>query len=164
MAAWLVLAAAAQAAAAAPPQPPCAAASYRQLDFWIGRWRVFDTAKGTPVGESRIDTTMNGCAIHESYEAPEAPGGPYSGASYSGFDRKDGKWHQLYVDTNGNVTWYSGGLEGDDMVLTANARGGALVRMTYRKLSGGAVEQVGVVSRDGGKTWSAGYDYTYRPR
>ena len=165
----LLIAAAASAQAAPaptpaqPPQPPpCAGAQYRQLDFWVGAWNVFDTRAGTPVGSSRIERVMNGCAISERYEAPQAPGGAYAGASYSGYDRKDGKWHQLYVDVNGNVSWYSGALEGVDLVMVAPGRGGSLQRMVYRPHPDGSVEQIGTVSADGGASWSPGYDYTYR--
>ena len=140
----------------------CDGPQYHELDFWQGEWRVFDTAKGFQAGTSRIEPIMRGCAIKESYEAPTAPTGPYSGTSYSGFDRKDGRWHQLYVDVNGNVTWYTGSLQGTDMVLSAEGRNGALQRMTYHPLPGGAVEQIGVISTDGGKTWQAGYDLVYR--
>jgi hypothetical protein len=140
----------------------CARADHRQLDFWIGQWRVFDTAKGFRVGTSRIERIMGGCAIKESYEAAQAPGGPYAGTSYSAFDRKDGKWHQLYVDVNGNVTWFTGAREDRDMVLVATVKGGALQRMTYRPRKDGSVEQIGVISTDGGKTWQPGYDLTYR--
>lgn len=141
----------------------CRSVEYRQLDFWIGEWVVFDTAKGTRVASSRIEPIMAGCAIRERYEAPEAPGGPYRGTSYSAFDRKDRKWHQLYVDVNGNVTWFGGTMQGRDMVLEATVRGGALQRMTYRPLPDGSVEQIGVISTDGGHSWSPGYDLTYRP-
>ena len=96
----------------------CAAPERRQLDFWLGEWVVTDTAKKYEVGSSRIERIVNGCAIKESYDAPKAPGGAYSGTSYSGFDPKDAKWHQMYVDVNGNVTWYSGGLEGAPPELT----------------------------------------------
>jgi hypothetical protein len=167
LAAMLIFAAAPAAVAqSTPPQPapppPCAGPEYRQLDFWVGEWKVFDTAKGTPVGTSRIERIMNGCSIMESYDAPNAPGGAYAGASYSGYSRLDHKWHQMYVDRNGNVGLYLGGLDGSDMVLVAPARGGGLQRMTYRPHPDGSVEQIGVISTDGGATWSAGYDYTYR--
>lgn len=148
--------------AAAAVSPACAAADYRQLDFWIGEWTVTDTAKGYQVGTSRIEPVMNGCAIKESYDAPEAPGGAYAGTSYSGFDRKDGKWHQLYVDVNGNVTWYTGERAGADMVLNAEVKTGTLQRMTYRPHADGSVQQIGLMSKDGGKSWQPGYDYTYR--
>jgi hypothetical protein len=105
---------------------------------------------------------MDGCSIRESYDAPKAPGGPYAGTSYSGYSRLDHKWHQMYVDRNGNVGLYVGGMDGPDMVLVAPARGGALQRMTYRLHPDGSVEQIGVISTDGGATWGGGYDYTYR--
>jgi hypothetical protein len=143
---------------------PCSAASYHQLDFWIGEWIVTDTAKGYEVATSRIEPVMSGCGIRESYDAPSAPGGAYAGTSYSAYDRNDGKWHQFYVDVNGNATWYSGGMEGADMVLNAPGKNGALQRMTYRPHEDGSVEQIGVVSKDGGKTWQPGYDYTYRKK
>ena len=156
------LAQATPAPAAPPPPPNCAAPQYRQLDFWAGDWNVFDTASGARVGTSRIERIMGDCAIRESYDSPEAPSGPYSGTSYSGYDRKDGKWHQLYVDVNGSVTWYTGGLDGADLVMTAPVRSGAIQRMTYRPHEDGSVEQIGVISADGGKSWAPGYDYTYR--
>ncbi|MBV8687361.1 MAG: hypothetical protein JOZ90_12940 [Alphaproteobacteria bacterium] len=167
-----LLAAAAAASLAAQPAPapttprpaPCGGPAYRQLDFWVGRWTVYDTAKGYKVGTSRIERAMNGCAIRESYDAPRAPGGAYAGASYSGYSRLDAKWHQMYVDVNGNVSLYAGGMEGADMILIASGRDGALQRMTYRPLADGSVRQIGIVSTDGGRTWKPGYDYTYRRR
>jgi hypothetical protein len=156
------LAQAAPAASVPAQPPPCAGAQYRQLDFWVGAWDVFDTAAGSPVGSSRIERVMNGCAISERYDAPQAPGGAYAGVSYSGYDRKDGKWHQLYVDVNGNVSWHTGGLEGSDLVMVAAGRGTRLQRMTYRPHADGSVQQIGTVSADGGRSWSPGYDYTYR--
>lgn len=153
-----------QAAPAPAARPNCSAANHRELDFWVGEWEVFDTAQGYRVGGSRVERIMGGCGIRESYDSPEAPGGPYSGTSYSGYDRKDGRWHQMYVDVNGNVTWYTGGLESKTMVLNAPGRAGALQRMTYSPLGDGAVRQTGFTSTDGGRTWVAGYDYTYRKK
>ena len=149
---------------AAPNAAPCGGAEYRQLDFWIGEWTVSDTAKGSHVGTSRIEPVMGGCSIKESYSAPDAPGGAYAGTSYSSFDRNDGKWHQFYVDVNGNANWFVGGLHGTDVVLIATVRGGALQRMTYRRHADGSVEQIGVISTDNGRSWQPGYDYTYRKK
>lgn len=144
------------------PAPNCSAAEFRQLDFWEGEWTVFDTAAGYQVGSSRIERLMLGCGIRESYEAPKAPGGSYSGTSYSAFDRKDGQWHQMYIDINGNVSWFTGGLVGRDMVLLAPTRGGGQQRMTYRPGTDGSVQQIGELSTDEGKSWKPSYDYTYR--
>ncbi|MEO6432479.1 MAG: hypothetical protein ABIO29_00680 [Sphingomicrobium sp.] len=153
-------------AAAQAPQPPslspCSIPEMRQLDFWLGSWNVFDTAKGYQVGTSNIERVVDGCGIAEAYDAPKAPGGAYSGKSYSAFDRRDGKWHQFYVDTGAAAMWYSGELQGADLALVASVTGGKLTSMTYRPLEGGAVEQIGIISSDDGKTWVPSYDYTYR--
>jgi len=166
MFATLILFAAAAAATAAPItplQPPCAAAEYHQLDFWIGEWNVFQASDNTKVGTSRIESVMGGCGIGEHYEAPDAPSGAYSGTSYSGYDRKDGKWHQMYIDTNGNVTSFTGALDDGDLVLEAPADG-AITRMVYRRLTDGSVEQIGTVSTNFGRKWAPGYDYIYRKK
>jgi len=164
----LSLALLASAHAATPANPPargnCLAAAHRSLDFWVGEWTVFDKANGgAQVGTSRIEAAMNGCGISERYEAPNAPGGAYAGVSYSAFDRNDGKWHQFYVDVNGNATWYTGAMRGKDMVMTAAGANGMTQRMTYRPLADGSVEQIGESTADG-KTWQPGYDYVYRKK
>ena len=151
----------------APPPAPsnCAAAEYRQLDFWVGEWRVFRQADGLEVATSTIARIANGCGISEHYIAPGAPGGPYEGLSYSSFDRREGKWRQFYVDVNGNATWYTGQLEGTVLALYApGVLPGVQQRMSYTPNADGSVNQTGVISSDGGKTWQPGYDYVYRRR
>ena len=107
---------------------------------------------------------MAGCGVQENYDSPNAPGGPYQGTSYTGFDRNERRWHQMYLDVNGNVTRFSGDFDGADLVLTAPGRNGAIQQMVYRPQPDGSVRQIGTVSTDGGQSWQPGYDYTYRPR
>lgn len=145
-----------------PPRVDCRSAERTPLDFWIGDWTVTDTAAGFQVGTSHIERAVNGCAIRESYASPSAPGGAYAGESYSAFDRRDGRWRQFYVDTNGNATLFQGGPEGAEMVFTAPGARGGTQRMTYRRQADGSVRQIGEVSTDAGATWRPGYDYTYR--
>lgn len=151
------------AATAAAPPPPCTGAEHHQLDFWVGEWNVFQASDNTKVGTSRIESVMGGCGIGEHFEAPDAPGGAYSGTSYSGYDRKDGKWHQMYIDTNGNVTGFTGALDENDLVMDAPANG-AITRMVYRRLTDGSVEQIGTVSENFGRKWAPRYDYIYRKK
>jgi len=49
-------------------------------------------------------------------------------------------------------------------VLHAPAAKGALQTMTYRPQTDGSVRQIGVISTDGGKTWTPSYNYVYRKR
>lgn len=46
------------------PPPACTAAEYRQFDFWIGDWQVFDKT-GKQVGTSHIEAILGGCVIAE---------------------------------------------------------------------------------------------------
>jgi hypothetical protein len=161
----IVLAAFAAAAtpAAAANAPPCAAAEFHQLDFWIGQWTVYEKDTGKQSSTSRIENVMGGCGIAEHYEEPGDPAGPYSGTSYSSFNREDGKWHQMYIDTNGIVEWFSGGLDASgDMVMEAPGAKNIIRKMVYHKLPDGSVEQIGTASTDSGKQWKPRYDYIYR--
>jgi hypothetical protein len=137
----VIIFAAATAAAATPAAPvkPCAAAEFHQLDFWIGQWDVYEKATGKKSSTSRIEGVMGGCGIGEHYEEPGDPAGPYSGTSYSSYDSRDGKWHQMYIDTNGIVRWFTGGLVGSDLVMHAPAAKGAVTRMVYHQLPDGSV-------------------------
>jgi hypothetical protein len=145
----------------APAAKPCSAAEFRQMDFWVGEWRVFQASDNSPVGSSKIEVVMEQCGIKESFDAPAASG-DYIGTSYRSYDRKDGKWHQFYIDNTGSVGLYSGGPDGEDMTFTCPAKGGATQKMIYRRQADGSVRQIGRLSTDGGKSWQAGYDYVYR--
>jgi hypothetical protein len=147
---------------AVPAKAPCAAPEYHQLDFWIGQWNVYEKDTGKKSSTSRIESVMGGCGIGEHYEEPGDPAGPYSGTSYSSYDRKDGKWHQMYVDTNGNVEWFSGSLDDGEMVMEAPGANNTLRKMVYRKLDDGSVEQIGTGSTDYGRHWKPMYDYIYK--
>lgn len=150
---------------AAPAQVPqqCTAIERHQLDFWVGSWTVHDSDHNDlRIASSRIEAVVNGCAIQERYSSPGAPGGAYEGTSYSSYAASDARWHQMYVDNRGNVTWYTGSVEGPDMILTAPARAGAVQRMVYHREADGSVRQIGTVSRDGGQTWQPSYNYLYR--
>jgi len=151
-------------AAAAPPPADCSAPEKRQLDFWVGHWDVSVTGQAGAIASSDIAALPGGCGISEHYDSPGAPGGRYQGWSYSGYDRNDDQWHQMYLDSHGNVTWFSGHLTGKSLVLTAPGRAGSLQRMSYIPGDDGSVRQLGEVSTDAGASWQPGYDYTYRRR
>lgn len=167
----LLLFSAPTAAQMSPPVPPanlpanCTAPEHRQFDFWIGEWRVFRTAKpDESVGKSTIESVYNGCGIRENWR-------PYSlntGGSLNSYDRATRTWRQAWIDSSGSRVDFEGGLVDGTMVLSGLWRGfggpgkDATVRMTYLRLEGGAVRQLGEVSRDGGQTWTPSFDFTYR--
>ena len=138
---------------------PCKAKpEYRQFDFWIGEWNA-KNAQGLVVGSSSIQLILNQCVIFENWSTPIS-----SGKSFSNFDAKDGKWHQTWVDDKGNLTHYDGEFMDGKMILIAEVNNNGqknLAKMTFTKLPNGDVRQFGENSTDGGKTWTATFDFIY---
>jgi hypothetical protein len=138
---------------------PCKAKpEYRQFDFWIGEWNA-KNAQGLVVGSSSIQLILNRCVIFENWSTPVS-----SGKSFSNFDAKDGKWHQTWVDDKGNLTHYDGEFTDGKMILIAEVNSNGqknLAKMTFSKLPNGDVRQFGENSSDGGKTWTAAFDFIY---
>ncbi len=142
---------------------PCSSAEYRQLDFWIGRWRVTSPA-GAVAGDNQITADLAGCRIHESWSG--AAGG--HGQSVNWFDPSDRRWHQLWLDEDGMVIAYAGGLDAAGaMVLEGHSilRDGTRMR-SRMKLSreGAAVRQLIEQSIDDGQTWQIWFEGIYQPR
>jgi hypothetical protein len=56
--------------ATAEPQKPasCASPEYRQFDFWVGDWDVFEFDTATKVARVQVDRLLDGCALREQYE------------------------------------------------------------------------------------------------
>src|SRR3982750_1142388 len=115
-----VLAFALQAQPAPPATPPkpfdCSAPEHRQFDFWVGEWDVVPNgapgAQGAQ-GAARqpasnvVQKAHNGCVIIENWD--DRIGG--TGQSFNVFDRVTRQWHQTWVDSNGGLHQYSGGLK-----------------------------------------------------
>src|SRR5664279_4219620 len=102
----------AQTAPPTAPPPACTTAEYRQFDFWIGTWDVYqpDGKKG---GESRIEPIASNCALLENWEG----GGGFSGKSLNNYDTIDKRWHQTWVDSSGSRLVLAGTLVDRQMVL-----------------------------------------------
>jgi len=152
--------------ATTPPKPPkvdCADADHRAFDFWIGDWDVFATGSTTRVAHSTIEKIV-GCAISETFDQFTGPGGKpidYHGRSISAYVPADKGWRQYYVDSGGTAAMLTGGIVDGAMVLVSK-NGPVTNRMTVRRNPDGSVDQRGEFSTDDGKTWSPGYDFTYR--
>src|SRR5690606_12867267 len=90
---------------------PCSAPEYRQFDFWLGDWNVYDTL-GNQVGESEIHRIQDSCAIQENWRSANL-----TGTSYNYFRTADATWHQIYLDKKGTVLELSGKFMEGKMVL-----------------------------------------------
>jgi hypothetical protein len=145
--------------AAAPPSSSaaaCLAPEFHQLDFWAGRWDVYNQA-GTLVAHSLIEKVY-GCGIRENWMPLNKPGG----GSLSIYVPAEKRWQQFWIDSSGSSVVFTGGWNGSAMVITGKW-GGPLVRMSYSKNGDGSVRQFAEQSTDEGKSWTPQFDFNYRP-
>lgn len=147
----------------AAPSGPCAAPEHAQFDFWVGTWDV-STARsreaGRPASRNVIARIHGGCALREEYTTATG----YAGTSLNYYDRRDGKWHQTWIDVQGNALRLVGGLEGGSMVMRFTAPDGARNRITWTPNDDGSVRQHWQQSKDGGEVWSDVFDGRYDRR
>ncbi len=138
--------------------------AYHKLDFWIGRWEVFNNGDGTKDGTNLIEKILRGCAIIENWQDISGS----EGKSLFYYQAATKRWKQVWVTDAGPMK---------EKKLTEEFKGGAvrfqgeiphrdgsshLDRTTLTPLPGDRVRQVIETSTDGGKTWKTGYDAEYR--
>ncbi len=140
-------------------QAPCAAPAYRQFDFWAGDWDAFDVGSPNKSAHVRVDPTLDGCVLREDYQAVDG----HEGQSFTIYDAARKVWHQSWVTNRGQMLEIEGKLEAGEMVLSGEDHAkGELVRGTWKPVEG-VVQESGVTSSDGGKTWKPWFDLMFRP-
>lgn len=147
----------ATAASAQQPPPvsyPCKTTpEFRQLDFWVGEWDVTDPS-GHLVGHSSIQRIIGDCVIYENWQGARG----HTGKSFNFWDKENRRWQQTWVDDGGGVQQYWGTLDGGAMRYATPA---GTMRLTFSPLPGGKVRQLSESTKDGGKSWTVNYDFTY---
>jgi hypothetical protein len=156
---------------AAQPAPPPACSeveAYQELDFWVGEWDVFSGDQ--KVGTNVIAKILDGCAVSESWTDSQGN----EGKSLFYFNPREATWKQVWVTERATALWgtkektlverFDGGavrFQGE-LLTTDGSR--ILDRTTLTPLEDGSVRQLIEWSKDGGETWSAGFDAVYRRR
>jgi len=170
LATCLALLAAAQTGATPSPSssaapPACSAPEYRQFDFWLGDWDVYN-AKGARAGRNLVTREYGGCVVQEHWTASGTPG--QTGSSFNTWSPGKRQWHQTWVDSTGGLLLLDGELTGGAMILSGDLRGaqGATVRhrITWSRMGEGKVRQLWESSADQGRSWTTVFDGTYVPR
>jgi hypothetical protein len=147
-----------QANQSAASSAPCSSPEYRQMDFWVGDWEVYD-AKGELQGYNLVEKVLGGCALREYY----IDVGGLKATSFSMYDFTRKVWNQTYISTRGTLLPIEGYLQGKNMILTGmhvSSDDGrwALHRMMWTPKDDGTAYQLWDFSRDGGKTWAIIYE------
>jgi hypothetical protein len=140
---------------------PCAhRAENRQLDFWLGDWEV-RSPEGTVAGQNSITVENTDCWIHEHWNG--GLGG--AGESFNYYNATTRRWHQTWVDDQGEIAEFDGAFKDGAMRLEGYRQGPGQsrvpARLTLTPNQDGTVRQLGENSTDGGKTWTVLYDFIY---
>jgi ketosteroid isomerase-like protein len=142
---------------------PCSSPEYRQFDFWLGDWDVYDVGSTKSSAQVRVDRILGGCVVHERYEDENG----MQGESFSIYDAGRKVWHQTWVTTRGQLLTIEGGMEAGSMHLA-----GAYFRDNGQEVrvrgvwtpEGNTVRESALMSSDAGKTWQPWFDLVFRPR
>ncbi len=140
--------------AQAPAPAACATPTYRQFDFWLGSWDVY-SPDGKKAGTNTIERILGGCALLENWTA--ADGG--TGKSLNGFDRKDDRWHQSWIDARGGRLELAG--KGGDGRMQLEAPG---QRITWTLEPDGSVRQRWERWDAATNAWTVAFDGKYVKR
>ena len=141
---------------------PCSDDVYRQFDFWIGTWDVYNP-QDKLVGTNEITAIHGGCALHEEWTSVRGGGG----SSVNYYDPKAEAWKQLWVDGRGGIIDVSGhftdgAMHFEGVHIYPDGRV-ELYRMTFTPQENGHVRQFIEQSKDDGATWSTWFDGLYVP-
>ena len=143
----------------------CAAPEYRQFDFWVGNWDVFERANAARrVARARVSRILDDCVLLEEYESADG----HRGKSFSLYDHATKSWRQTWVTNRGEVLDIQGGIDaGGAMVLSGFDRDPAgaprQVRGRWERERGGAVREI-AERREADAPWTPWFDLEFRPR
>lgn len=142
------------------PPPPCATPEHRQFDFWVGDWDV-TLPDGTRAGENHIEPMLKGCVLRESWAGARGS----HGTSYNIYDASRRRWHQTWVDDQGNLLVLEGTFADGRMTLEGESADSAghpqRQRITWTLTAPGRVRQLWESSSDAGVTWTTAFDGRY---
>jgi len=138
----------------------CAAPEYRQLDFWVGDWDVFDSDNPTvKVAHTRVSRLFGDCVLLEDYQGIDG----HKGQSFNIYDASRKVWHQSWVTNRGELLMIEGTFQNGEIVLSGTDHTkGMLVRGVWKPINDG-VRETSIASTDNGKTWKQWFDLIFRP-
>jgi ketosteroid isomerase-like protein len=145
--------------AIAQERPSCRNPEFRQFDFWIGDWDVFEAGREIPIARARIGSILNGCVLQEDYRASDG----HEGQSLTTYDMARNVWHQTCMTSGGTLLQIEGKLQEGEMVMSGKNQQGEVVRGVWKPLSG-EVHEIAAKSADAGKTWQPWFDIVFRRR
>lgn len=144
---------------------PCSSPESSQFDFWVGEWDLsWQNSEGkTLTGKNIISRILGGCTIQENFSTSD---GSFSGKSFSVYNSKKGVWEQTWVDNSGAYMTFTGGMNGDKMILSREVmtkEGKKVIqRMVFYDISKNNIMWDWESSSDEGATWTLQWKVSYK--
>ncbi len=135
---------------------PCKTPEASQFDFWVGSWQLeWKDPDGTPrTGTNNITKILGSCVIEENFSTGDKS---YLGKSISMYNPDKKIWQQTWVDNGGSYLDFTGGMDGDKMILQRkgkNKKGvDVLQKMTFYDITHNEFNWNWEYSTDGGVNW-----------
>lgn len=120
----------------------CCDSEYKQFDFWLGDWDVYNK-KGVKVGSNKIISLQDSCLIQENWTSTGQ-----TGTSYNYFNKIDSTWNQVYIDNLGSVLELKGRFFNNTMILKSKLLKSVKTnyyyynKITWKKINENEVSQV----------------------
>jgi hypothetical protein len=140
--------------AATDPHPCATNSENRQLDYWLGNWKI--GAEGSS-GDARstVSLSLDKCLVIENWDG----GRGHRGQNVFGYSADDKSWYGMFADNEGRVhVFTSSKVSSGSAEFEGPSRGpnGASVlnRVKVIRLNSNRVEQTWEKSNDNSATWN----------
>jgi hypothetical protein len=136
--------------------------NYRQFDFWIGEWDVYQN--DTLAGTNTVNLILDDCVISENWQSAKSD---YAGKSYNYYEPASGYWYQTWVDNKGKYLFLKGTFANKKMILMGNSfdNEGKVIynRITYIAKKDKTVRQIWEQAKTRNE-WEVVFDGLYVPK
>jgi hypothetical protein len=136
-------------------------AESRQLDYWLGDWKIAGPGAGSNA-TSRVHLALDGCMVVESWDG----GRGHTGENMFGYSADDKSWQGMFVDNQGRVhVFVQGKVASGSAEFSGPSRGAngttILNRVRIIRIGPDKVEQIWEKSSDNGATWATDFHGEY---
>lgn len=142
-------------------QPLCQDEIHAAVRFIEGKWELTN-ARGLKAGFSDITSDLDGCAIIESYEGPQAKNRFRLVFAY---DTASRAWHGILTDNRSGAYVLKGQFTGGQLILEGDSQDadGTVIknRSIWTPGDQNRWEQEWLLSKDGGRNWQRSFKVTY---
>jgi hypothetical protein len=150
---------------------PCSAQDHHRFDFMIGNWQTIDPGNASVAaaqGESKVESTLDGCVVHEHRSLSREGNRLFEGDAYWGYDSTTSHWLLFYLDDLSHMQVYEGREEAGRLAFyrerpDPDARM-ILIRIVYAPATKSSYTQAVERSSDHGATWQPAGVTTYQSK